>query len=209
MTRPKISASRSDAASSVSLAVLRSLFLAISLAAVPCLSLAQTSPAGIYSLGQDRMYTLSAFGKRVQKEIEQRSSDLSEENSRLEEALKAEEIALTEQRPTLEPAAFRELAEAFDTKVEKTRTEQASKTVELNAWAEAERSRFYELSYPVLLGFAQEINALAIIEERTLIIAANSINITESVVARIDAAIGDGTVADTPPEETDEQATTP
>jgi Skp family chaperone for outer membrane proteins len=109
--------------------------------------------------------------------------------------LKIEEQALTDQRASLSPADFRVLADAFDKKVEKIRTEQAQKSLALNNFAEAEQQRFFKLAFPVLVKLANELSAVAILDERSTIIASEQMDITALAVTRVNAAIGDGSDA--------------
>ena len=153
---------------------------------------AQIGSNRIFMLDQERLYRQSAFGQRVQQEILARSEEISRENQRLEEELKAEELALTERRPSLSPAEFRALADAFDAKVENIRAEQARKSADLNRFADSERRRFFDMTLPVLVSLAEEIGALAVFDSRTAILSSDLINITERAIARIDAEIGDG-----------------
>ena len=173
-----------------------SLLLCIGLLFAPFLWAQQQQSGGIYVIDQERLYQQSEFGKRVGREISVRAEVLTKENKRLEEELKAEELALTEKRPTYEAAEFRELADAFNAKVEKIRSEQATKTQEMNNWAEAERIRFLEALLPVLSEYALELGAIAVFDHRTAILVADRIDITPVMIERIDAAIGGGELQD-------------
>ncbi|MFQ5437867.1 MAG: OmpH family outer membrane protein [Paracoccaceae bacterium] len=165
-------------------------------ALTPSGTLAQTVAQQIFTLDQDRFFINSAFGQRVQQEVKARSEALGTENRRLEDELKAEEQALTEQRPTLDPAAFRTLADAFDKKVEATRAGQAKKASDLNAWAESERQRYFKLAFPELVKLFKETGAVAILDQRAAIIFSEQMDLTARAITRIDAVIGDG--ADAP-----------
>ena len=81
----------------------------------------------ILTLDSERVFDATPLGKSVSSELERLFRELETENRRIEAELTAEEQALTEQRPTLEPDAFRELADAFDTKVQQIRSEQLEK----------------------------------------------------------------------------------
>lgn len=169
-------------------------FAALVAFTTPTYLTAQSLDSRIYVLNQERLFSQSNFGVRVRDEILARSAALAAENKLLEDELKAEELALTETRPTLSPTEFRTLADAFDEKVESLRTGQAHKSAELNAWAEAEKSRFFEAASPLLVSLAEEIGALAILDRRSVIIAADQLDITGAAIERVNADIGDGTV---------------
>ncbi len=148
--------------------------------------------AGIYTLNQDQLYKLSAFGKRVQRQLLIRRKALKAENSTLESGLKAEEQHLTDIRKTTSPVDFRKLADAFDAKVQKIRKDQAIKSNALDSWAANERSRFFKLAYPILLKMAAELNAVAVLDERMTLISSRDISLTARAIQRINAELGDG-----------------
>ncbi len=153
---------------------------------------------GIFTLNQDRLYTQSAFGKRVALEIAKRRAEITDENTKFEAELKAEELDLTHKRPTLDPVKFRKLADAFDAKVVKIRKDQATKGAELSHWADAERKRFFVRAFRILLGMAQELGAEVILDERSTIISSQDIDLTSRAVKRVDKELGDGADSATP-----------
>ncbi len=159
---------------------------------------AAITPGGIYVLSQERLFSESAFGRRVQAEIQRRRRQLAEENDRIAARLEAEELDLTERRPGMDPAAFRELADAFDRKVEEIRTRQARKNADLNAWAEAEQRRFFKAALAQVVALAQELRARMILDDRLVIVSSGQADITSLLIRRVDAELGDG-AADAPP----------
>jgi len=162
---------------------------------------AQQNPSGVYILGQDRLFGQSEFGLRVRATIDARNAALGDENQRMAGDLEAEELALTEQRPTLSAAEFRELADVFDAKVEAIRTGQAQKNVELARWAEDEQKRFFEAAIPVIVQMFEEIGAVAFLDERSVIISAERIDITAAAITRVNEAIGDGALEEPVPDQ--------
>jgi len=155
-------------------------------------TLAETVGSTILTLNQDRLFNQSAFGKRVLAEIETRSAQLKAENHRIESDLKAQELALTEQRKTLPAAEFRPLANAFDKKFETIRAAQARKSADLSNWTESEQQRFVDAAYPELLKLTTELGALIILDQRSTIITSARIDVTDQAIVRIDQVIGDG-----------------
>ena len=149
-------------------------------------------PLGVYTLNQERLFADSLFGQRVRHEVETRSGIIAGENRRMEQELKDEEAQLTEKRPSLAPAEFRSLADAFDKKVESIRTGQAAKTRDLNKWSETERQRFFKAAFPVLLKLAQEVGASVILDQRSAIISSDQVDITDRAVKRMNETIADG-----------------
>lgn len=140
----------------------------------------------------ERVFSESAFGLRVNSEIEQAGRAIATENRRIESELTDEERDLTDLRPTLAPDEFRKLADAFDEKVQRLRDEQDAKARALGARTDEARRRFLTVAQPVLEGLLREAGAALILERRTVLVAADSIDITDRAIARIDAQIGDG-----------------
>ena len=143
-------------------------------------------------VASDQMYLQSAFGRRITQELETERDALAAENRSIEEELEAEEQELTTQRATLEPETFRDLADAFDTKVQAIRREQDAKARALITRQEAGRTEFLNAAAPVIEALMLEAGAVIVMERRDVLLSLNAIDITEAAVIRIDAAIGDG-----------------
>ncbi len=141
---------------------------------------------------QERMFSQSAFGQRVLAEIDRRGEDLATENRRIEAELIAEERALTDLRPSLDPAEFRQRAQAFDEKVRGIRAEQDAKARALAGYQETARQDFAARAAPVLSDLLEESAATILLDRRVVLAVEDAADITGEAVERIDAAIGDG-----------------
>ncbi|MEX0370592.1 MAG: OmpH family outer membrane protein [Tateyamaria sp.] len=161
-----------------------------------CAAAAQDVRSPILTIDSDRVYQDSAFGQRVRSDIEARTTALAEDNRRIEAELEAEEQQLTDQRAEMEPTAFRALADAFDARVEVIRREREAKSREIAALLDQNRDRFLIAAAPVLESIMREAGAAVILEQRSVFISANAIDITDLAIARIDAVLGDGTQPD-------------
>ncbi len=146
-------------------------------------------PAPVLIIDADRLLAESAFGRAAAGEIEAAVRQLAEENRRIEAELLAEERALTARRAELSPEAFRPLADAFDTKVERLRAEQDEKERALAELGEAGRQRFFAETVPILSAIVRERGALVLLERREVFLSADAIDITDEAIARIDAAL--------------------
>jgi len=166
-------------------------FLSAVSAVVPQAGVAQSNLHSILILDPEQLYLKSAFGLRVAAELEARSVDLRAENGRIEAELALEEKELSEQRPSLDPVKFRELADAFDARVEEIRARQSGKNDDLNNWVEQERQAFFQKTLPVLIEITREMNASVILDRRTVFLASDNIDITELAVIKVNAALGD------------------
>ncbi len=150
------------------------------------------APSAIVVIDPERVFDDSAFGRRVEAEIDTRSATLAEENAGITAELTAEEQALTDRRPTMEVAAFRELARAFDARVRAVREEQDAKLRAVTRLREDASQTFFALVADELTGLARERGAVVVLDGRTVFLATPGVDITDAAVARIDAVIGDG-----------------
>ena len=150
-------------------------------------------PAGsVVIVDQDRLFAGTAWGRRLQAEFEQAGVELSAENDRLAAQLSEEETQLTQQRATLDPAEFRKLTEAFDIRATEIRRERAQAVQDLNTRGEAEQSAFFQAAVPLIGQVMQERSAVVVLDRRSVLLSADGIDITNDLIARIDAQLGDG-----------------
>ncbi|PZX19909.1 periplasmic chaperone for outer membrane proteins Skp [Palleronia aestuarii] len=160
-------------------------------------------PSPVVVVDQDRLFDDSLFGKRILVEIDRRSEELAAENRRIETELIAQERALTDQRDALPPEVFRERAEAFDSRVTTHREEQDAKARALGRRRDEARQEFYGQITGVLTEIIAERGARVLLDRRAVLAATEAVDITDTAIERIDAAIGDGSgdpSADTPPD---------
>ncbi|QFT62912.1 OmpH family outer membrane protein [Roseivivax sp. THAF30] len=146
----------------------------------------------ILTIESERFFGESAFGQRLLSQIEEDGQALAAENRRLEAELTAEERRLTELRGTVEPEAFREMADDFDTRVQDLRQQQDAKARALANRDETARRQFFSAAQPVLGEILRDAGAALILERGNVLLSANSIDITDVAIARVDATIGDG-----------------
>ncbi|MFY0691363.1 MAG: OmpH family outer membrane protein [Paracoccaceae bacterium] len=152
----------------------------------------------VLTLNQDRLYASSLFGQRVLQAIEADSVRLAAENRRIEIDLVEEERRLTQERAGMDPLDFRALALDFDERVNSIRRAQDGKRDALQQKAEAERARFFELAFPILLELVEETGAIAILNNSAVIFSVRQIDITDRAIERINAALGDAAPAPDP-----------
>jgi Skp family chaperone for outer membrane proteins len=145
-------------------------------------------PPPVLTIDADRLLAESAFGRALATEVDDAARRLAEENRRIEADLLAEESALTERRGMMSPDEFRPMADAFDEKVQRLRTEQDEKERALADLREEGRQRFFRLAVPILSEIVREQGALVLLDRRDVFLSADSIDITEEAIARIDAA---------------------
>jgi Skp family chaperone for outer membrane proteins len=146
----------------------------------------------ILTLDREQLFAGTRYGQRVNRELEAASTAMAAETRAIEAALEAEEQALTEQRATMDTAAFRELASAFDDKVQALRAEREAAESDLLAQIEAAQLAFFNRIGPVLGQLVRDRGAVLIVDRRAVLLAATDIDITSAAIERIDAVLGDG-----------------
>lgn len=149
----------------------------------------------VLTINEAALYAGSAWGRRVQADLERLSRELAAENDRIYDELAAQEEGLTRLRATLPPAEFRERAEAFDAHAQSVRAERQAVLRNLNDLADAERQNFFSVSVPVFAQVMAERGAMVILDQRMVFISADAVDVTGTLIARIDAEIGAGPVA--------------
>ena len=152
--------------------------------------------AQVLTLDQDRLFAETRMGQRMQGELDRTSQALAERNRRVSQSLREEEQSLTERRKTLPTDEFRALADEFDKKVVRLREEQDARIAELQRQQEADRLTFQRRVLPILSEVIRDSGAVAILDSRAVILSAESIDVTDRAVARIDEVLGDGAEED-------------
>ncbi|NRB01826.1 MAG: OmpH family outer membrane protein [Rhodobacteraceae bacterium] len=145
----------------------------------------------ILTVDSERFYASSAYGQRVLAEARQAEQALSLENEAVREALEDEEREITDQRATLSAEEFRELADAFDAKVQEAYRAHNTKVRDLNQRIDRYQLAFQQAAAPVLEKIMRDAGAAVILERRTVYVSANAIDITELAIERINAVLSD------------------
>ncbi|WP_298862960.1 OmpH family outer membrane protein [uncultured Sulfitobacter sp.] len=169
------------------------------LCAAPAFAQDQVQPAGgIVVFDSDRLFFESDFGQRVTRDIEATGNELVAENRRIEAELASAEQDLTERRASMTPEAFRPLADAFDTRVQASRQEQAAKSRALNALLAQQRETFLRAATPILRELMVESGAAVVLENRTVFFSAPGSDITNAAIERLNQQLGDGSAVEAP-----------
>ena len=143
----------------------------------------------IMTIKQQDLFEGSAFGKESLARIEALTKAIAAENRRIEADLAAEEKRLTEMRPTLKPEEFRPLADAFDKKVEGIRNAQEAKSRDLIRQRDADQQ--------ALARMMQEFGAAVLLDQSTVVLSLDRIDLTKDAIARIDAETAAAPAAET------------
>ena len=143
--------------------------------------------SAILTISSERLFSASRFGQEVEASIEAEGRALAAENRAIEAELTAEEQDLTARRPDMEPEAFRELADAFDRKVQEIRKAQDTKARALAKQRDEARALFFDAARPVLAELMREAGAGVILERSSVFLSANATDVTDLAITRIDA----------------------
>lgn len=171
----------------------------------------------VLTVNQEALYEDSLWGKRALAELAARRRDVLAENERIVAELEAEDDALTALRTTLPADEFRRRADAFDARVQQVRQEREAAGDALIEAANADRDAFLNAALPVFTAVMRERGATVILDRRTVFLAADAVDATAIMIARIDAQLGTGSPlpppAQTPtpqtPQQTAPQSATP
>jgi len=144
-------------------------------------------PAPFLIVNQERLLTESRRGQALLAEQETARDQLRAEARAIDSAFEAEERELTEARATLDPEAFRALADDFDARVVTARRDQDARSAALAQEFDAGRRRFYSAIAPILVQLMERRGALAVLDGNSVLLAAQELDITEATIAEIDA----------------------
>jgi Skp family chaperone for outer membrane proteins len=145
--------------------------------------------APVLTVDSERLLADSLFGVQLDQSVTAEAEALSAENATIEAELEAEELALTELRPSLSPEEFRSRADQFDSKVQEIRAAQAAKAREITNRQTAGKKVFLQRITPVLAAIARERGALIVLERQQVFLSAESIDITLEAIRRIDSSM--------------------
>lgn len=161
------------------------------LLALPAAAQEQTAPQ-ILIINSDRLYSDTLYGRRLKRDIEELQDAFQQENDRIAENLIEQERSLTLRRPEMTPEAFTEEVDAFDMMVQEVRRAADSKNEELREADLAARAAFEGNVQGIIANVMLERGATMVMEQRSVILSIRSVNITDDVIARIDAVLGEG-----------------
>lgn len=155
----------------------------------------------------ERLLTETDYGKRLQRDLQQERDRLIAENERIASELEAEEQALTQKRAETPADEFRNMADAFDTKVTRLRNEAERNSQQLERRREMAPLQFMRVVRPVLGNLLGEAEAVVMLDMRSTLLHENIADVTDLAIMRINARIGEGPDALPDPARDPENAT--
>lgn len=151
---------------------------------------AQQTPILTIDLTRLRFETL--YGQAINAQLQKLTDELRSENDALQTSLEQEEREIKERRDSLPLQEFRVLAEEFDIKTTKIRTEQRNKLRALSDRRAEFDTKFIDDIRPVLQDLMAEKQAYVIFDENAAFIAIPSTDITAEAVVKINVVLGPG-----------------
>ncbi|WP_306114087.1 MULTISPECIES: OmpH family outer membrane protein [unclassified Roseovarius] len=172
-----------------------SLMVALGTAAIAPATAQETGvvKSDILVLDPDKLFAETLLGQRINREYLAEREKLIARNRKIEAELEAEELALTEQRAQKTPEEFRDLADAFDEKVQEIRRDSERAVRDLERSRDRAPVTFMRIVEPVLIQLMRETDGAVILDVRSVLLRADVVDITPLAIRRVDAEIGEGT----------------
>lgn len=149
----------------------------------------------ILVLDPERLFEETRLGQRMVADHQAEREKLAARNRRLEAELEAEEKRLTALREETSPEEFREMADAFDAKVQNIRRDSERRVLDLERDRERLPLVFLRTVEPVLSEIMRDTGAEVVLDGRTVLYRSEAVDVTGMAVSRIDRTIGEGRTA--------------
>ncbi len=146
----------------------------------------------ILVLDPDRLFAESQVGQRLTEQYQGERDALIASNRELEAQLRGEEQALTASRSTMSATDFRAKADAFDARVRSIRSENERKARDLERGRELAPLALMRMAEPILVQVMRDTGGQIILDNRQVLLRADTIDITDLAIVRVDETIGDG-----------------
>ena len=137
-------------------------------------------------IDQQTVFDESAFFQELLGSLNEDRLKLRAENQRIFQELRDEELAIAEQRHDYTPEEFEKIARAFDEKVQATRRARSAIEAQADKELTAIRDVFRERIGPVIAQIMMEQNASIIIDRSMALWWADSLDVTQLAIDRID-----------------------
>lgn len=151
--------------------------------------------SSLFTVDMAKLFKFSDFGKKIISINNIARQELQNENEKLESELLLEEKELSELRKILSLDEFRPKALEFDERVSIIRTEQGEKEENLKNNARKEEAEFYKRIYPLLYELLLKRGGLVLIDQRSVILWDNSVDITDAAIELINKALGNSIIS--------------
>ena len=146
----------------------------------------QVVRSSILVLSQDDLFKKSTPGRALLKVFEEKQSKLVAEATKIELQFIAEEKSITLKRSELNAEEFQNLANKFDTKVEKMRKSRAEKDKKLQQDFAIWRKKFVQIVLPIVREQMLQFDALVVLDTNNRgLIYDKKVDVTEVIIKRL------------------------
>lgn len=142
----------------------------------------------IVLIDPEQLFEQTRLGRSIAQRIQQERETLIALNRKLEAELEAEEKDLTAQRQQSSPDEFRALADAFDEKVQQIRRDSERRARDLERRRERAPRDFLRQVEPILIDLMRDAGAVVVLDQRSVLLSADIVDMTDLAILRIDAA---------------------
>ena len=151
--------------------------------------------SGILVIDPERLFEESDMGRQMLAEHQAEREELAATNQRLVSELEAEEQRLTDIRADTSPEEFRDLADAFDERVQRIRADSERRVRDLERDRERLPVEFLGRVDDIILDIMRSSGGVVLLDQRSVILRAEAVDITDRAIARINEEFGDGSGA--------------
>lgn len=138
----------------------------------------------------ERLFEDSDLGRKMLAEHQADREALAAANQKLAAELEAEEQRLTDVRAETSPEEFRELADAFDDRVQQIRADSERRVRDLERRRERMPVEFLNQVDQIILDLMRASGGVVLLDQRSVILRAEAVDITDRAIARINAEFG-------------------
>ncbi|MEM7731588.1 MAG: OmpH family outer membrane protein [Pseudomonadota bacterium] len=146
----------------------------------------------ILVIDPERVFEGSRLGRSMLAQHQAEREALAAANEKLAAELEAEEQRLTGIRSETDPSEFRDMADAFDTRVQEIRADSERRVRDLERAFERLPSQFLAQVEQIILDEMRAAGGIVLLDQRSVILRADVVDITDRAIARIDDEFGDG-----------------
>ena len=148
--------------------------------------------SGILVVDPERLFEDSDLGRKMLSAHQAEREALAAENQTLAAELEAEEQRLTDIRADTSPEEFRDLADAFDERVQQIRADSERRVRDLERKRERMPVEFLNQVDQIILDIMRASGGVVLLDQRSVILRAEAVDITDRAIARINEEFGDG-----------------
>ncbi|MEM7597455.1 MAG: OmpH family outer membrane protein [Pseudomonadota bacterium] len=146
----------------------------------------------ILVIDPERLFEGSELGQKMLADHQNEREALAAANEELAAELEAEEQRLTGIRAETSPEDFRAMADEFDARVQQIRADSERRVRDLERKRERLPVEFLGQVDQIILDIMRAAGGVVLLDQRSVILRADVVDITDRAIARINDEIGDG-----------------